>query len=131
MGKNKLIMILKALPDASLSSGELKLYAFDGENAVGCIELYNYDPVNARTAVGIVVSTDFRRRGYASAMLAELALFCRQNTTLHQLYADIAALNIPSIRLFERAGYSLCGTFHDWVSKDGNFIDTHRYQFIL
>lgn len=124
-------MTLKALSNATLSSGQLKLYAFEGDDAVGCVELYNYDPVNLRAAVGIVVSTSLRRRGYASAMLAELAQFCQQNTPLHQLYADIAAPNVPSIHLFERAGYTLCGTFTDWVVKDDAYINTLRYQFIL
>lgn len=124
-------MTLKALPNTALSSGQLKLYAFDGDDAVGCVELYNYDPVNLRAAVGIVVSTEQRHRGHASAMLAELTQFCRENTPLHQLYADIAAPNAISIRLFEHAGYTLCGTFTDWVVRNGAYIDTLRYQLIL
>lgn len=131
MGQYQLTMTLKALPNTALSSGQLKLYAFDGDDAVGCVELYNYDPVNLRAAVGIVVSTKLRHRGYATAMLTELTQFCQQNTPLHQLYADIAAPNTISIHLFERAGYTLCGTFTDWVIKNGSFINTQRYQFIL
>lgn len=131
MGKYQLTMTLKALPDDSLSSGQLKLYAFDGDEAVGCVELYNYDPVNRRAAVGIVVAAELRRHGYAAAMLAELVQFCQCSTPLHQLYADIAAPNIASIRLFERAGYTLCGTFAEWVTKGDAFIDTLRYQYII
>ena len=127
-------MQLKALPGKSLSSGELKLYAYPDhlpDTPVGCVELYNYDPVNRRAAVGLVVSNEFRRQGYGTAMIQTLTLFCQQNTSLHQVYADIAATNIPSIHIFQRAGYQHCATLHDWVVRSNRFIDTFRYQLIL
>ena len=64
-------------------------------------------------------------------MIQTLTLFCQQNTSLHQVYADIAATNIPSIHIFQRAGYQHCATLHDWVVRSNRFIDTFRYQLIL
>jgi diamine N-acetyltransferase len=125
-------MILKALQGNSLSSGELKLYGFsEKDEPVGCIELYNYDPINRRAAVGIVISNEYRHRGYGQAMVSALTEFCQQNTSLHQLYADIAATNQPSIRIFSRAGYQHCATLRDWVIRANQFVDTYRYQLIL
>ncbi len=125
-------MQLKALEGDSLSSGGLRLYAFaDGDTAAGCVELYNYDPVNRRAAVGIVVAESLRRRGNGLAMLAALADFCTTNTSLHQLYADVAATNRASLGLFDKAGYTRCGTFGQWVAAGDGFIDTHRFQLIL
>jgi len=125
-------LTLKALPGDSLSSGQLKLYAFSfNEEPVGCIELYDYDPVNRRAAVGIVVSNEYRHRGYGYAMLQHLTAFCKANTSLHQLYADIAAVNETSIHIFQKAGYSCCATMHDWVIRADRFVDTLRYQLIL
>ena len=137
MGKDKLnhpprLMILKAQQGDSLSSGKLTLYAFDEtEHPVGCVELYNYDPINRRAAVGIVVSNEYRHKGFGSAMVQALTYFCRANTSLHQVYADIAATNAPSIHIFQKAGYQHCATLHDWVIRSDNFIDTLRYQLIL
>lgn len=126
------MMILKALQGNSLSSGELKLYGFsDKDDPVGCIELYNYDPINRRAAVGIVVSNEYRHQGYGQAMVSALTQFCQQNTSLHQLYADIAATNQPSILIFARAGYQHCATLRDWVIRANQFVDTYRYQLIL
>ena len=127
-------MQLKALPSESLSSGELKLYAYPEDlpdTPVGCVELYNYDPVNRRAAVGLVVSNEYRRQGYGTAMIQTLTQFCLQNTSLHQVYADIAATNTPSINIFQRAGYQHCATLRDWVVRADHFIDTYRYQLIL
>ena len=137
MGKDKLnrpphLMILKAQQGESLSSGKLTLYAFDEtEHPVGCVELYNYDPINRRAAVGIVVSNEYRHKGFGSAMVQALTDFCKANTSLHQVYADIAATNAPSIHIFQKAGYQHCATLHDWVIRSDNFIDTLRYQLIL
>ncbi|MBP5645024.1 MAG: GNAT family N-acetyltransferase [Bacteroidales bacterium] len=125
-------LTLKALPGTSLSSGQLKLYAFTSqEEPVGCVELYDYDPVNRRAAVGIVVSNEYRHRGYGQAMLAALTQFCMVNTSLHQVYADIAAVNETSIHIFQKAGYILCATMHDWVIRADHYVDTLRYQLIL
>ena len=125
-------MILKALKGNTLSSGELKLYGVaEDEQPIGCIELYNYDPINRRAAVGIVVSNEHRHKGYGLAMVNALTLFCQGNTSLHQLYADIAATNHPSLIIFQRAGYQHCATLRDWVIRADQFVDTYRYQLIL
>ena len=59
---------LVAEEGASLSDGALRLYALP----YGCVDLYAYDPLNRRAAVGIMVATEHRRHGYALAMLAAL-----------------------------------------------------------
>lgn len=139
---------------ASLSSGSLQLYALP----YGCVNLYNYDPLNKRAAVGIMVATEYRRQGYALAMLKELERMfsgqwsvvsgeqrdengergCRTRksphsslSTLHSLYADIAAINTASLALFRKAGYVECGHFKEWLELDSHFIDNIRMQLIL
>ena len=127
-------MQLKAQPTASLSSGELKLYAYPDnmpDTPVGCVELYNYDPINRRAAVGLVVSNEYRRQGYALAMLHELHRLSITNFKLHTLYADIAASNAASLALFRKAGYTQCGHFKEWLELDSHFIDNIRMQLIL
>ncbi len=71
---------LVAEEGASLSSGSLRLYYLlpspsgegSGVRPVGCIDLYNYDPLNRRCAVGIMVANEYRRQGHALAMLHAL-----------------------------------------------------------
>ena len=121
------ILQLVAEEGASLSSGSLRLYALP----YGCVDLYAYDPLNRRCAVGIMVATEYRRQGYALAMLRELSTFAVQNSQLHTLYADIAATNTASIALFRKAGYVECGRFKEWLYVDGRYIDTIRMQLLL
>ena len=120
---------------ASLSSGGLRLYAIPNSSflipnsAVGCIDLYAYDPLNRRCAVGIMVANEYRRQGYALAMLR--ALETQQAASLHTLYADIAAPNTASINLFRKAGYEECGRFKEWLLVNDKYIDNIRMQKIL
>lgn len=125
MGKDKLTLV--AEEGTSLSSGSLRLYALP----YGCIDLYNYDPLNRRAAVGIMVANEYRRQGCATAMLAELASIAKSNYNLHTLYADIAAPNTASQALFRKAGYTECGRFKEWLEYDSHFIDNIRMQKIL
>ena len=140
---------LVAEEGASLSSGSLRLYYLlpspSGEGSgvrpvrpVGCIDLYNYDPLNRRCAVGIMVSSEHRRQGHALAMLHALENLysptqplsnsatqplsnpatqpLSHSSPLHTLYADIAATNAASLALFAKAGYTECGHFRDWLA---------------
>ena len=125
---------------ASLSSGSLRLYALlsgsspklrEEDGVCGAIDLYSYDPLNRRAAVGIMVANEHRRQGYALAMLRELQQIATNNYKLHTLYADIAATNTASIALFRKAGYEECGRFKEWLSIDDTYIDTIRLQNIL
>lgn len=131
MGQDKLVLV--AEEGATLSSGSMRLYGQLGEGLgmklVGCIDLYNYDPLNRRCAVGIMVANEYRRQGYALAMLR--ALETQQAASLHTLYADIAAVNTASINLFRKAGYEECGRFKEWLEFDSHFIDNIRMQKIL
>lgn len=123
--RNSPSITLVAEQGASLSSGSLRLYALP----YGCIDLYNYDPLNRRCAVGIMVATGHRRQGHALAMLQALA--DQYRSTLHILYADIAATNTASIALFRKAGYTQCGHFKEWLLVNDQYIDSIRMQLIL
>lgn len=123
MEQDKLTLV--AEEGASLLSGSLRLYALP----YGCIDLYNYDPLNHRCAVGVMVATEHRRRGYALAMLH--ALEAQYSGIIHCLYADIAATNTASLALFRKAGYTECGRFKEWLEYDSHFIDNIRMQLIL
>ena len=127
MGQDKLKVNLVAEEGASLSSGSLRLYALP----YGCVDLYSYDPLNKRAAVGIVVASEYRRKGYGLAMLRELEKLSTTNYQLHTLFADIAVINTASLALFTKAGYTECGHFKEWLEYDSHFIDNIRMQKLL
>ncbi|MBR4506232.1 MAG: GNAT family N-acetyltransferase [Bacteroidales bacterium] len=126
MGEDKLITLI-AEEGASLSSGSLRLYALP----YGCVDLYAYDPLNRRAAVGIMVAKEYRRQGYGLAMLHALQQTASETYRLHSLYADIAAPNTASLALFKKAGYTHCGHFKEWLEYDSHFVDNIRMQKLI
>ena len=119
---------LVAEEGATLVGGTLRLYGQVPTGFVGAVDLYAYDPLNRRAAVGIMVATEHRRKGYALAMLEALRHMAADTYRLHTLYADIAATNSASLALFTKAGYSECGHFKEWLNINGQYIDSIRMQ---
>lgn len=98
---------------------------------VGAVDLYDFDPVNSRCAVGILVASGYRRRGYAFEALSRIAGYCRQRLSLHQLYCVVGAGNMPSRSLFEKSGYRISGRLRSWLRSGGEYSDAFIYQRML
>ena len=114
------------------TSRQMRLVAAEqGGSACGCIDLYDFEPLHRRAAVGLLVDKTMRNKGIGTTMLKMLEDFVRQHLDLHMLYCDISTANTASIRLFENAGFNSCGTMHDWMLDSGRWTDAKRYQKII
>lgn len=99
---------------------------------VGALDLFDFDPRNMRAAIGILVHDDNDRgRGYATDAVAAITAYSREILGLHQIYCNIALDNAPSIALFEKCGFSLCGTKKEWQKTPDGWTDELVYQKIL
>lgn len=110
------------------TSRQLRLMAVDGDKTVGCIDLFDFDPLHRRAAVGIIVDCALRRQGYGAAMIEALEAFASEHLNLHQLHCIIAEDNIESTNLFEHNGFIRCGMLHDWILSDGTWKDAIMLQ---
>ncbi len=98
-------------------------------DAVGLIDLYDFDPKNYKVAVGITVYPEAsRKKGYAFDALIQLCRYAFKHLNVHQIYAGIAVDNEASIRLFERTGFQRSGRKIDWIYQDNQFKDEFVYQ---
>lgn len=115
------------------SARQLRLMvAIDGNiDAVGTIDLFDFDPVNSRCAIGIFVDSPFRRLGVAAHAVRLTVEYCSHTLSLHQLYAIVAADNDASRALFEKCGFSASATLGSWLRRDGVYRDAILYQKIL
>ena len=96
---------------------------------VGCVDLYEFDPLHQRAGVGILVGDKAHRgKGYAKKALELLILYSFNHLLLNQLYCTIPVNNEGSIRLFTNAQFKQCGTLKDWINLDGEFQDAYIYQ---
>lgn len=99
--------------------------------AVGAVDLFEFDPQNLRAGVGIIISPEFRRKGYATDALRTLERYAAEVLRLHQLWCSVGANNVASRQLFLRAGYSECGVRREWILTPDGAEDEILFQKIL
>ena len=91
--------------------------------AIGMIDLYDFEPLHKRAAVGILINEDYQNKGFAGEALTLLSDYAFSFLKLHQLYAFIPLKNEPSKRLFIRSGYKERGLLHDWLQTVDGYED--------
>jgi len=101
------------------------------QNAIGCIDLFDFDPVNSRAGIGLYVADNYRNKGYATHALNVLTPYCKKVLNLHQLYCTIITDNTASISVFEKAGFLKSGIHLKWIKKNNKWLDVAFYQLIL
>ena len=101
----------------------------DNKN-IGCIDLYDFDPIHMRAGVGILLQKEFRKQGYAKEALELLIDYCFKTLMLKQVYCLIDVLNTDSINLFTKIGFTQCGLRKEWIRTPNGFIDEIELQYI-
>jgi diamine N-acetyltransferase len=98
--------------------------------SIGCIDIYDYDAINSRAGIGILIDKKYRRQGYAARALKLCLDYLFNDLLLHQAHCVIDETNIDSQRLFENQGFTLCGRRKDWIKTEKGFIDELEYQLM-
>lgn len=99
--------------------------------ALGLIDLFDFDAVNQRAGIGIIIQApENRSKGMGSEALRLLINYAFHKLQLHQLYANIDLGNVASISLFTNFGFQLAGVKKDWIKKDNMYHDEALYQLI-
>lgn len=97
---------------------------------VGMIDLFDFNPQHNRAGIGIILSSEFQKLGYASDAMKTLIDYCFTQLGLHQLYANITPDNKASIALFAKCGFMKSGEKKDWIFANGNYKNELTYQLI-
>ncbi|MBN2774718.1 MAG: GNAT family N-acetyltransferase [Prolixibacteraceae bacterium] len=86
------------------------------QNAVGAIDLFDFDPYHQRAGIGILVhKNEDRRQGFASDALFAISNYSLNVLGLYQLYANISEDNETSISLFEKCGFMITAKKTGWL----------------
>ncbi len=98
---------------------------------IGLIDVFDLEPKDRRAALGILIVNDENRgKGYGAEVLKLISNYCFTHLGLHQLYANVTADNLASIKLFEKCNFKPVGTKKDWILVSGKFKDEILYQLI-
>ncbi len=97
---------------------------------VGMIDLYDFDPLNKRAGIGILVDKNYQKKGIASEALRLLISYAFHYLNVHQLHANITTDNTVSIALFEKLKFTLVGIKKEWIFSNSVYKDEAIYQLI-
>lgn len=111
---------------------QLRLMIVFKENnaSVGTIDLYDFDPMNLRAGIGILLDKNYRRKGLGIQVLDLIKEYAFDFLLLKQLYAHVPKDNLGSLKLFTRCGYEHTGRLHAWIKNRDSFNDVFVMQLI-
>ncbi|MCX6272034.1 MAG: GNAT family N-acetyltransferase [Bacteroidetes bacterium] len=99
-------------------------------NPIGTIDLFDFDPIHLHAGVGIMLMSDFRKKGLALESLQILTRYAFNILHLHQLFCNITTDNEASLRLFGKSGFEITGTKKEWTRVGDIWKDEYTLQLI-
>ncbi|MDI1355897.1 MAG: GNAT family N-acetyltransferase [bacterium] len=98
---------------------QLRLMVTDlvSDAIIGIVDLFEFDPQNARAGLGIYIHSDFRKRGSAAECIELMKNYAFTILHLKQLYVHINESNEASIALFEKSGFEKSGLKKAWTKS--------------
>lgn len=110
----------------------LIIETLSGGVAVGAVDLFEFDPIDRRAGVGILIyESQERGKGYAADTVQTLCNYCGEVLHMHQLWCSIAPDNTPSLALFQHAGFEQTGIRRHWRFTGSGYQDEIVLQKIL
>lgn len=106
-------------------------YSQEGQSkAIGCIDLFDFDPTHKRAGIGILIDDNEQNKGYASIALDLIIDYAFNTLNLHQLYCNIEEDNKKSLSLFKKKHFQEIGVKKDWNLRNGKWINEYILQLI-
>ncbi|MDR0873712.1 MAG: GNAT family N-acetyltransferase [Prevotellaceae bacterium] len=97
---------------------------------IGCVDLFDFDFFNQRTAFGLLIDKKYRRKGLGLETMKIVENYCFSFLKLQQIYCHIPANNTASIHLFEKVGFKQSGELHKWIRTADGYENVFIYQLI-
>ncbi len=101
------------------------------KEAVGIIDLFEFDPKHKRAAVGIIMDRSYRGRDYAGQSLRLVIEYANKTLGLKQLHCGIDTGNTGSIGLFKKEGFQVSGNKKSWRLHNGSWRDELFLQLVF
>ena len=101
------------------------------DGVVGIADIMNFDPKNLRAEMGLVIMNQYRRKGYAAAVVRLMKRYATEVLHLHQLYVIIADSNVAAVEVFRRAHFQEAARLPQWLFDGKNYADALLLQTFL
>ena len=98
------------------------------DKVVGTLDLFDFDPINSRASVGILIDKEFQGQGYGKMALNLVEDYCKKHISLNQLVATVSVDNERSLALFRSLEYSEVGVMKWWLKRGNQYCDAILFQ---
>ena len=96
----------------------------NGSRDIGKTFIKNIDRHSNKGEFGIFIGEESARgKGYAKYAIAEILKIAFEKMNLHRVYLSVMADNLPAIKAYEKAGFSIEGTMVEDYLRDGRYIN--------
>lgn len=100
--------------------------------AIGAVDLYDFDPQNLNAGIGILIyDKALRGQGFASEALQMVERYALSVLHLHQLWCCVGVGNEASEALFRGAGFEPVGIKRSWRRTEDGYEDEIMFQKII
>lgn len=115
------------------SAGQLRLMVVERQsrNVIGAVDLFDFDPVNRRCSIGLLIEKSHSGCGYGFRTMKIVEEYARISLGLHQIWCIIPQDNAGCRHLFDKLGYKVCGYLRSWLRRGDSYIGAYLYQFML
>lgn len=96
----------------------------------GRVMLFDFNPRNRSAEFGYILAPEFRGRGLAKTMIAEMLDHAFENLNLNKLYCQTAAFNAPSVQLLRSLGFNRDGVLREHHELDGQLWDDYVFSML-
>lgn len=111
------------------NSGQTRLIIENSDNvAVGCVDLFDFNPKNKRLGLGILIDENHRGMGYGKEAIKLSSDFAFESLDAQTIYAEVPESNKGSQRIFMSCGFQLSGVKKDWLWDGESFQNQLFYQ---
>lgn len=107
--------------------GMTRLVVVANEKVVGNIALITAQAPRRRHAaeVAMAVHDDWQGQGLGYALLSETLNLADQWMNLQRVELEVYTDNERGVRLYERCGFEIEGTFKNYAFRDGQYVDVY------
>ena len=108
----------------------IDLHTVDPVRTIGCIDMFDFDPINMRAGIGIMIVKEEREKGFASESLDLILDYAFNLLRLHQMYANVISVNTASLELFKKKHFTVIGVKKEWLRIKDSWCDEYMMQLI-
>ena len=115
----------------ALRSWKLVAEMPDTHEAVALVDLFNFEPENARIEMGVLVLPAFRGRGFGREAVRMTLAYLREMLHVHEVHCLVGQSNAASQQMLLGAGFVQSGVLKDWNRTSDGYESALLFQCLL